>query len=154
MPVPTQWPKSRALILSSVSPRSQALPDAQLIHQDFRCLWTLFVGFCVLIGVIAIAPAASAVRQFGLGLVDRLRGQISLVVDQPTLRLLGWRHMGLLRALRQRGHASQTPLSTSAQDQWSARALPRALVNKSLEEKERLRRVQAELAQACVEESC
>ncbi len=111
----------------------------------------LSLGTGTLVGA-ATGAGISAVRQFGLGLVDRLRGQIRLVVDQPTLRLLAWRQMELLRALRQRGHASQTPLSTPAQDQWSAQALPRALMNKRLEEAERLVRVQAELAQAFIED--
>lgn len=111
----------------------------------------LSLGTGTLLGA-AMGAGISAVRQFGVGVADRVRGQVRLVVDQPTLRLLTWRQMELLRALRQRGHATQAPLSLPAKDRWSAQALPQALMNKRLDEAEQLRRIESELAQAFVED--
>ncbi len=111
----------------------------------------LSLGTGTLVGA-ATGAGISAARQFGLGLADRVRGQVRLVVDPATLRLLLWRQMVLLRALRQRGHASQAPLSIPAKEQWADQALPRGLMNKRLDIAERLRRIEAELAQAFVED--
>lgn len=111
----------------------------------------LSLGTGTLLGA-ATGAGISAVRQFGLGVVDRVRGQARLVVDRPTLRLLTWRQMQLLRALRKRGHATQAPLSIPAKDRWLAQALPQALMNKRLDEAEQLAHVQSELAQAFIED--
>jgi len=100
----------------------------------------------------AVGGAASVWSQFGDVALSRLRGQVRLQVDEPTLRLLTWRQMALLRALRTRGHASQKPLSLPAKDQWEQQKRPNGLIKRRWSQQQRETHVAQELAQAFVED--
>lgn len=84
------------------------------------------LGAGTLIGA-ALGAGVGVARGFGGRLIDRVRGQARLMVDEATLRLLAWRQLELLAGLRQRGHASQRPLRASGRKYWTAERLPRPL---------------------------
>jgi len=70
--------------------RAQALPDAEFIQQDFKHLRTVFVWFCVVLGMIAMVAAAGAVRVS----IDQREIEILAVVASllglPTVLLVLW----------------------------------------------------------------
>ncbi len=99
-----------------------------------------------------IGGGLSVLSQFGEEALSRLRGEIRLRVGEPTLRLLVWRQMSLLKALRVRGHASQKPLSLPAKAQWETQALPKGLAKRAWPDDRRRREIAETLAQAFVED--
>lgn len=111
----------------------------------------LSLGSGTLTGAL-VGGGLSVLTQFGHEAVSRLRGEITLRVDEPTLRLLVWRQMSLLKALRVRGHATQKPLSLPAQAQWEAQALPKALTKRGWGDDKRIREIIDTLALAFVED--
>lgn len=111
----------------------------------------LSLGSGTLTGAL-VGGGLSVVTQFGHQALSRLRGEVTLRVDEPTLRLLVWRQMSLLKALRVRGHATQKPLSLPAQAQWEAQALPKALAKRGWPEDKRTRAIAETLALAFVED--
>jgi len=70
--------------------RAEALPDAQFIQRDFKHLGTVFVWFCVVLGVLAMVAAAGAVRVS----IDQREIEILAVVASllglPTVLLVLW----------------------------------------------------------------
>jgi GTPase SAR1 family protein len=86
----------------------------------------LTLGTGTLAGAL-IGTGAGLLRTFGKTLTERVRGQVVLMIDEATLRLLASRQIELLNALIRRGHASQTPVHTSGHDLWPDRRLPRIL---------------------------
>lgn len=107
----------------------------------------LSLGTGTMIGAVAGA-GISAIEHLGGDLLDRWHGRVRLVCDEATLRLLTWRQMRLLSGLRQRGHASQEPLTIDAKDLWSNQPLPKSLKSRRLDKDTRLRRVGLELSKA------
>ncbi len=86
----------------------------------------LTLGTGTLAGAV-IGTGAGLLRSFGRTLTARIRGQVVLMIDEATLRLLASRQVELLGALIRRGHASQTPVRTTGADLWDNRRLPRIL---------------------------
>ena len=107
----------------------------------------LSLGTGTLIGAVTGA-GISAIQHVGGDLMDRWHGRVRLVCDVGTLRLLTWRQMRLLSGLRQRGHASQEPLTIQATDLWSNQPLPKSLKSPRLDQDTRINRVGIELAKA------
>ncbi|WP_332674112.1 DUF3482 domain-containing protein [Aromatoleum sp.] len=89
----------------------------------------LTLGTAALLGAIA-GGGWQAMRQFGDRVVERLRGQRELSVDDGILRLLAVRQMRLLRALEARGHAAIAPirLVDPAEKQWREGPIPEPLL--------------------------
>jgi hypothetical protein len=83
----------------------------------------LSLGAGTVIGTLAGAGAGVA-RTWGGDLLDRVRGQGRLGVDEAALRLLAARQLELLKALIRRGHASQQPLRSAGTERWRDRRLP------------------------------
>lgn len=83
----------------------------------------LTLGTGTLVGA-AIGAGVGVVRSLGGRVLDRVRGQARLMVDESTLRLLAWRQLQLLAGLRQRGHAAQQPLRPETRERWTAERLP------------------------------
>ena len=83
----------------------------------------LTLGAGTLTGAL-IGTGAGLVRVFGRTLTARVRGEVVVMIDEPTLRLLASRQLELLAALILRGHASQAPVRTDGNDLWQDRRLP------------------------------
>ncbi|MCC5793611.1 MAG: GTPase/DUF3482 domain-containing protein [Chromatiales bacterium] len=70
---------------------------------------------------------AGLLQTFGRSLRARVRGEVDLVIDEPTIRLVASRQLELLDALVRRGHASQTPVRLADRSRWQQARLPRPL---------------------------
>ena len=88
----------------------------------------LSLGAGTLVGA-AVGAGVGLVRGFGSRIGDRLRGRERLMIDDATLRLLGWRQLKLLVGLRQRGHAAQQPLPAASRERWAIERLPAPLLD-------------------------
>ncbi len=86
----------------------------------------LTLGAGTLTGAL-IGTGAGLLRTFGQALTVRVRGEVVLMIDEATLRLLASRNLELLAALMRRGHASQTPMRATGRDLWPDQRLPRML---------------------------
>ncbi len=86
----------------------------------------LTLGAGTIIGTV-IGTGAGLTRAFGHHLGARMRGEVMLMIDEPTLRLLASRQLELLQALIVRGHASQDPVRAAGTENWQDGHLPRAL---------------------------
>lgn len=86
----------------------------------------------------ALGGVTSIIRRFGDKAWAHIQGEVVVKVDEATLRLLTWRQMALLRAVRRRGHASHQPINLSGQQLWSKQPCPSAL--KAVSKSERRRR--------------
>lgn len=86
----------------------------------------LSLGAGTLVGA-AVGAGVGLVRGFGNRIGDRLRGRERLMIDDATVRLLAARQLRLLAGLRQRGHASQTPLKAATGERWADGSLPEPL---------------------------
>ncbi len=86
----------------------------------------LSLGAGTLIGGL-IGGGAGLARSLGERGLERLRGRDRVEVDDNALRLLAWRQLKLLDALRRRGHASRQPLSIKAGVAWQDSRLPQPL---------------------------
>jgi hypothetical protein len=94
------------------------------------------LGVDLMVGGLTLGAAAAlgalagggwqALRHYGDRLLDRLRGQRELSVDDATLRLLALRGLHLVQALEARGHAAVTPIAPCDSDlrTWREGALP------------------------------
>ena len=100
----------------------------------------------------ALGGVTSIIRQFGDKAWAHIQGDAVVKVDEATLRLLTWRQMALLRAVRQRGHASHQPITLSGQKLWSRQPCPRALKAISKSERRRHSELVSELLLAFSEE--
>jgi len=98
------------------------------------------VGIDLMLGGLTLGAAAAlgalagggwqAVQQFGGRMLEKLRGQRALSVDDAILRLLALRQLHLLAALEARGHAAIAPirLVDPQLHQWREGALPETLL--------------------------
>ena len=86
----------------------------------------LTLGAGTIIGTM-IGTGAGLTRAFGHQLGARMRGEVMLMIDEPTLRLLASRQLELLQALIVRGHASQDPVRAAGTENWQDDHLPRVL---------------------------
>ena len=86
----------------------------------------LTLGAGTLAGAL-VGTGAGLLRTFGRTLTARARGEVVLMIDEATLRLLASRQLELLDALIHRGHASQSPMRATSHDLWHNRRLPRVL---------------------------
>ena len=97
------------------------------------------VGIDLMFGGLTLGAAAAlgalagggwqAVRQFGDRVLDTLRGQRELSVDDAILRLLALRQLRLIEALEARGHAAVAPIRLVDPHvrQWREGAIPEPL---------------------------
>ena len=88
----------------------------------------LTLGAAAAIGALA-GGGWQAVRQFGDRVLDTLRGQRELSVDDAILRLLALRQLRLIEALEARGHAAIVPIRLVDPHvrQWREGAIPEPL---------------------------
>jgi len=88
----------------------------------------LSLGTGMLIGALA-GGGASAAWQLRRNLADRLRGRVAIQLDDAALAHLAARGRALIDALRQRGHAAQTPveIAHSAAPPWPGPQVPKPL---------------------------
>jgi len=98
------------------------------------------VGIDLMLGGLTLGTAAAlgalagggwqAVRQFGDRVVEKLRGQRELSVDDAILRLLALRQLRLIDALETRGHAAVAPirLVDPQLQQWREGPIPEPLL--------------------------
>jgi GTPase SAR1 family protein len=86
----------------------------------------LTLGTGTLAGAL-IGTSAGLARSFGQRIKARVRGEVQMMIDEATLRLLASRQVELHAALVRRGHASQTPVHATDHDLWKDRRLPRVL---------------------------
>ncbi len=91
----------------------------------------LSLGTATLLGA-AIGAIWSGSQTHGKRIADRMRGFTELRVHEATVRLLAARQSALVRALLQRGHASQTQIRLSGgskpkKDPWQAQKWPTEL---------------------------
>lgn len=98
------------------------------------------VGIDLMLGGLTLGTAAAlgalagggwqAVRQFGDRVVEKLRGQRELSVDDAILRLLALRQLRLLDALESRGHAAIAPIRLVDPQlrQWREGPIPEPLL--------------------------
>ena len=86
------------------------------------------MGAAALLGALAGGGAQTA-RHYGNRLLDKLKGQRELTVDDAVLRLLALRQRQLLIALAARGHAALEAIRLDAPDDktWREGKLPEAL---------------------------
>jgi hypothetical protein len=86
------------------------------------------MGAAALLGALAGGGAQTA-RYYGNRLLDKLKGQRELTVDDAVLRLLALRQRQLLIALAARGHAALEAIRLDAPDDktWRQGKLPEAL---------------------------
>ncbi|MEL7557590.1 GTPase/DUF3482 domain-containing protein [Stutzerimonas chloritidismutans] len=86
------------------------------------------MGAAALLGALAGGGAQTA-RHYGNRLLDKLKGQRELTVDDAVLRLLALRQRQLLIALAARGHAALEAIRLDAPDDktWRESKLPEAL---------------------------
>lgn len=98
------------------------------------------VGIDLMLGGLTLGTAAAlgalagggwqAVRQFGDRVVEKLRGQRELSVDDAILRLLALRQLRLIDALETRGHAAIVPIRLVDPQlrQWREGPIPEPLL--------------------------
>ncbi|KON80640.1 DUF3482 domain-containing protein [Azoarcus sp. PA01] len=98
------------------------------------------VGIDLMLGGLTLGAAAAlgalagggwqAVRQFGDRVVEKLRGQRELSVDDAILRLLAMRQLRLIDALETRGHAAIAPIRLVDPQlrQWREGPIPEPLL--------------------------
>ncbi|SDA29159.1 small GTP-binding protein domain-containing protein [Pseudomonas sp. NFPP10] len=88
----------------------------------------LTLGAAALAGAIA-GGALQTARSYGSRLLDKLKGQRELTVDDSVLRLLALRQRQLVQALNLRGHAAMDSirLATPEDKSWREGKLPEAL---------------------------
>ncbi|CAI06196.1 DUF3482 domain-containing protein [Aromatoleum aromaticum] len=98
------------------------------------------VGIDLMLGGLTLGTAAAlgalagggwqAVRQFGDRVVEKLRGQRELSVDDAILRLLALRQLRLIDALETRGHAAMAPIRLVDPQlrQWREGPIPEPLL--------------------------
>ncbi|MCK0508498.1 DUF3482 domain-containing protein [Aromatoleum anaerobium] len=98
------------------------------------------VGIDLMLGGLTLGTAAAlgalagggwqAVRQFGDRVVEKLRGQRELSVDDAILRLLALRQLRLIDALEARGHAAMAPIRLVDPQlrQWREGPIPEPLL--------------------------
>lgn len=86
------------------------------------------LGAAALVGAIA-GGALQTARGYGGRLMDKLKGQRELTVDDAVLRLLALRQRQLLHALEVRGHAAMESIKLTAplDKTWREGKLPDAL---------------------------
>lgn len=70
----------------------------------------LSLGTGTLVGA-TVGGVWQGVNQWGQKIMQRWRGQADLAVSDEVLRALALRQLALIRALEQRGHAAQTPIT-------------------------------------------
>ncbi|MDT8409217.1 MAG: DUF3482 domain-containing protein [Wenzhouxiangellaceae bacterium] len=94
----------------------------------------LSLGAGTLVGAIS-GGGGAAIWQLRRDLADRVRGRLRIMVDAAALSHLAARELALVDALRQRGHAAQTPIGFGhkRKNPWPDQRLPRALIQARLE---------------------
>ena len=86
----------------------------------------LSLGAGTVIGTLA-GGGAGLIKGLGSRTLDRLRGRVSVTIDDATLVLLAARQLYLLGSLRQLGHGSPHAVAARDAPGWGDRPLPSAL---------------------------